>query len=43
MALDTYSNLKTSVANYLNRSDLTAFLGDFITLTEAKMQPKIKH
>ena len=33
MALDTYSNLKTSIANYLNRSDLTAFLGDFILLT----------
>lgn len=29
MALDTYSNLKTTIANYLNRSDLTAYLGDF--------------
>ena len=42
MALDTYSNLKTSVANYLNRSDLTAFLGDFITLTEARLNRELR-
>ena len=36
MALDSYSNLKTAVANYLNRTDLTSYLDDFIDLTEAR-------
>jgi hypothetical protein len=31
MALNTYSALKTSIANWLNRSDLTSEIsGDFI-------------
>ena len=42
MALDTYSNLKTSIANYLNRSDLTSYLGDFITLTEARLYRELR-
>ena len=42
MALDTYSNLKTTIANYLNRSDLTAYLGDFITLTEARLNRELR-
>ena len=42
MAIDTYANLKTSIANYLNRSDLTAFLGDFITLTEARLNRELR-
>lgn len=37
MALTSYSELKTSIANYLNRSDLTSVIPDFITLTEAKL------
>ena len=32
MAINTYDNLKTTIANYLNRSDLTSYIGDFITL-----------
>jgi hypothetical protein len=36
MALTTYSELKTSIANYLNRSDLTSVIPDFITLAESK-------
>tara|TARA_A100000172_G_scaffold7502_1_gene4127 strand:+ start:447 stop:1070 length:624 start_codon:yes stop_codon:yes gene_type:complete len=36
MALDTYANLKTSIANYLNRDDLTTYLPDFISLAEAR-------
>ena len=36
MALDSYSNLKTAVANYLNRTDLTSYLDDFIDLTEVR-------
>ena len=37
MALTTYALLKTTIANYLNRTDLTSYLGDFITLTESRM------
>ena len=36
MALDgTYAGLKASVADWLNRADLTAVVPDFITLAEA--------
>ena len=35
MALNSYSALKTSIANWLNRSDLTSEISnDFIKLTE---------
>ena len=37
MALSTYTELKTSIANYLNRSDLTDTIPDFISLTEGKL------
>ena len=37
MALDTYANLKTEIANYLNRSDLTSYLDTFIDLAESRM------
>jgi len=36
MALDTYVNLKTEIANYLNRSDLTSYLDTFIDLAESR-------
>jgi hypothetical protein len=36
MALDTFANLKTSIANYLNRDDLTSHIPDFIALAEAR-------
>ena len=36
MALDTFANLKTSIANYLNRDDLTSYIPDFISLAEAR-------
>lgn len=36
MALDTYANLKTEIANYLNRSDLTSYLDTFIDLAESR-------
>jgi hypothetical protein len=35
MALGTYSGLQASVADFLERSDLTAVIPDFITLAEA--------
>jgi hypothetical protein len=37
MAITTYSELQTAVANWLNRSDLTTYIPDFITLCEKKL------
>lgn len=37
MALTNYSDLKTSVANYLGRSDLTSQIPDFISLSEIRL------
>ena len=42
MAITTYSSLKTSIANYLNREDLTSVIPDFISLTEAKLSRRYK-
>lgn len=42
MALTTYSELKTSVANYLGRSDLTSQIPDFITLAEFRLQRSVR-
>ena len=38
MALSTYAELKTSVADWLNRSDLTAAISDFVSLAEAQIE-----
>lgn len=43
MALDTYSGLKTSIASFLNRDDLTDTIPDFIRLAEAQMARDIRH
>ena len=43
MALTTYAELKTSIADFLNRDDLTSAIPDFITLAEADMQRRVKH
>lgn len=37
MALTTYAELQASVADWLNRTDLTTQIADFITLAEADM------
>ena len=43
MALSSYSALKTSIANWLNRSDLTSEIADdFIVLTEADLNSKLR-
>jgi len=42
MALSNYDQLKTSIANYLNRSDLDAVIPDFITLTERRLDRDIR-
>ena len=43
MGLANYSELKSSVADWLNRSDLTALVPDFIKLTEAKLNREVRH
>jgi len=42
MALSTFSDLKTSVANYLNRTDLTTVIPDFIVLTENRLNRDLR-
>ena len=43
MALANYSDLKTSIANWLNRSDLTSEISeDFIVLTEKDFNSKLR-
>jgi hypothetical protein len=42
MALSTYSELKTSVADWLNRSDLTSAIPDFISLAEAQVERRLR-
>jgi len=42
MALSTFSDLKTSIALWLNRDDLTAVIPDFVTLAEADMNSRLR-
>lgn len=42
MGLSTYSEIKTSVANYLNRDDLTSIIPDFISLTENRLDRELR-
>lgn len=42
MPLSTYSELKTSIANYLGRSDLTSQIPDFISLAEVRLSRDIR-
>lgn len=41
MALDTYSDLKASLANWLHRADLEALIPDFIRLAEIQMNADV--
>ena len=43
MALTTYTELKASIADFLNRDDLTAVIPDFITLAESQINRDIRH
>ena len=43
MAITTYAELKTAVADFLNRDDLTAVVPTFISLAEADMQRRVRH
>ena len=42
MALTTYTELKAAVADWLNRTDLTAVIPDFISLAEAEMKRRLR-
>ena len=42
MAIATYTDLQTSIANFLARSDLTAQIPDFIALAEATMSRELE-
>ena len=43
MAITTYAELKTAIANWLNRDDMTAVIPDFITLAERDINRKLRH
>ena len=42
MALANYTDLQASVADFLNRADLTSVIPDFITLTEADLNRSLR-
>lgn len=42
MALSTYTELKTSIADWLNRSDLSSTIPDFISLAEAQIERTLR-
>jgi len=42
MALGTYTELQASVADFLNRSDLTSVIPDFITMCEADINRNLR-
>lgn len=42
MALDTYANLKTAIADFLDRDDLTSQIDDFIDLAEARHKREVR-
>jgi len=43
MALSTFDELKTAIADFLNRDDLTATIPTFIALAEAEMNRRLRH
>lgn len=43
MPITTYDELKTAIADFLNRDDLASAVPNFIALAEANMQRKIRH
>ena len=43
MALSNYTELKASIADFLNRDDLTSVIPDFITLAESQINRDVRH
>ena len=42
MAISNFTNLKTAIANYLNRDDLTSYIADFISLAESRINNELR-
>ena len=42
MAISTYAELKTSIANFLARDDLTNEIDDFIDLAESRISRELE-
>jgi hypothetical protein len=42
MSITTYSELKSAIADWTNKTNLTARLGDFVTLAEAKINRRLR-
>lgn len=43
MAITNYTELKSTIADWLNRDDLTSQIADFITLAESQLNDDIRH
>lgn len=43
MAITTYSELKSAIADWLNRDDLTSTIPNFISLAEAQLNRSVRH
>ena len=43
MALSNYTELQASIADTLNRDDLTAVIPDFVRLAEAQLNRVVRH
>lgn len=43
MSITTYDELKSSIADFLNRDDLTSVIPTFISLAEADMNRQVRH
>lgn len=42
MAINTYATLKTAVASWLSRSDLTSYIPDFVAFAEARVNREMR-
>jgi len=43
MSIGTYDELKTAIADFLNREDLTSAIGTFISLAESRASRDLRH
>ena len=43
MAITTFDELKTAIGDWMDRSDLTSYLADFITLAEGHLNRNLRH
>ena len=43
MAITNYTNLQTTIADFLNRDDLSAVIPTFIQLCEANINRNVRH